>query len=96
MTVPELALSVRQRYVNQLARRRAAGRATRLVGVSLGLAAVAPALLSCDTTLTGDPVQVDGLIEGPEVGDPAIPDNVTLGENLVFDLIHAKSLCSFS
>lgn len=93
-TCPKCEAEVRY-LENQLARRRAAGRATRLVGVSLGLAAVAPALLSCDTTLTGDPVQVDGLIEGPEVGDPAIPDNVTLGENLVFDLIPREVFMQF-
>lgn len=93
-TCPKCEAEVRY-LENQLARRRAAGRTTRLVGVSLGLAAVAPALLSCDTTLTGDPVQVDGLIEGPEVGDPAIPDNVTLGENLVFDLLPYEVFMQF-
>lgn len=95
-TCPKCEAEVRY-LENQLARRRAAGRATRLVGVSLGLAAVAPALLSCDTTLTGDPV-VDGLMEGPqrpEAGDPAIPDNVTLGENLVFDLIPREVFMQF-
>lgn len=94
-TCPKCEAEVRY-LENQLARRRAAGRTTRLVGVSLGLAAVAPALLSCDTaTLTGDVISLDGLIEGPEVGDPAIPDNVTLGENLIFDLIPREVFMQF-
>lgn len=93
-TCPKCEAEVRY-LENQLARRRAAGRTTRLVGVSLGLAAVAPALLSCDSTLTGDVPQVDGYIEGPQVGDPAIPDNVTLGENLVFDLIPREVFMQF-
>lgn len=93
-TCPKCEAEVRY-LENQLARRRAAGRTTRLVGVSLGLAAVAPALLSCDSTLTGDVPQIDGYIEGPQVGDPAIPDNVTLGENLVFDLIPHEVFMQF-
>lgn len=93
-TCPKCEAEVRY-LENQLARRRAAGRTTRLVGVSLGLAAVAPALLSCDSTLTGDVPHVDGYIEGPQVGDPAIPDNVTLGENLVFDLIPREVFMQF-
>lgn len=93
-TCPKCEAEVRY-LESQLARRRVAGRATRLVGVSLGLAAVAPALMSCEPLVTmgdveGPGGQLDGMIEGPmlpEVGDPAIPDNVNLGENLVFDLI---------
>ena len=44
------------RYLeSQLARRRMTGRAVRLTGVSMGLAAVAPAILSsCDPVIDGD------------------------------------------
>lgn len=84
-TCPKCEAEVRY-LETQLARRRTFGRAVRLTGVSLGLAAVAPALMSCEPTLMGDP-QIEGEGVPPLSGDPAIPDNVTLGENLVFDLI---------
>lgn len=85
-TCPKCEAEVRY-LESQLARRQALGRTVRLAGVSLGIAAVAPALLSCDPTSTmGDPV-VDGLPEPPLSGDPAIPENVALGENLIFDII---------
>ena len=86
-TCPKCEAEVRY-LESQLARRRYLGRSVRLTGVSLGLAAIAPALVSCDPALTGDPVlpQIHGDV--PLLpGDPEVPDNVTLGENLVFDLI---------
>ena len=78
-TCPKCEAEVRY-LEQQLARRRSAGRQMRLAGISLGLAAVAPALLSCTTE--GDP---------PLSGDPVVepPVNVQLGENLIFDLIPA-------
>ncbi|MBR5013719.1 MAG: hypothetical protein IKY16_03845 [Bacteroidales bacterium] len=70
------------RYLeSQLARRRMTGRAVRLTGVSMGLAAVAPAILSsCDPVIDGD-------IIIPTQGDVPAPEFIALGENLVFDLI---------
>lgn len=75
----------------QLARRRASGRNMRLAGISLGIAAVAPSLVSCDP-LRGDMV-LDGDIEPPLSGDPVVelPENVQLNENLIFDLIPAEA-----
>ena len=83
-TCPKCEAEVRY-LESQLARRRSSGRTTRLVGVSLGLAAVAPALISCSTDM-GDPVM--GI---PLAGDPEHPQNVQLGENLIFDLIRYDS-----
>ena len=95
-TCPKCEAEVRY-LESQLARRRSSGRTTRLVGVSLGLAAVAPALLSCDSMTTmGDPVppQIDGM---PLAGDPEHPQNVQLGENLIFDLIgHNQFMAAFA
>lgn len=88
-TCPKCEAEVRY-LESQLARRRASGRQMRLAGISLGLAAVAPALVSC-SPLDGDPVQLDGDITHPEVGDPELPNNVQLGENLIFDLISYDS-----
>lgn len=86
-TCPKCEAEV-QYLESQLARRRSAGRTVRLTGISMGIAAVAPALVACDTTLTGDPVgPIDGEIGGPMIGEPAVGENVNLGENLVFDLI---------
>lgn len=86
------------RYLEQqLARRRSAGRQMRLAGISLGLAAVAPALVSCDP-LRGDPIDViEGEIMPPLSGDPVVepPVNVQLGENLIFDLIPADVFMKF-
>lgn len=76
------------RYLeSQLARRRSMGRTVRLTGLSLGLTAVLPAVLSCD--VDGDmlpPGQTYGDVP-PLSGDPEVPENVNLGENLIFDLI---------
>lgn len=89
-TCPKCEAEVRY-LESQLARRRSSGRTTRLVGVSLGLAAVAPALISCSTDM-GDPVM--GI---PLAGDPEHPQNVQLGENLIFDLIgHNQFMAAFS
>jgi len=91
-TCPKCEAEVRY-LETQLARRRSFGRTVRLTGLSLGLAAAAPALMSCEPTLTGDPV-IDGEIGPPLSGDPVLPDNVTLGENLVFDLIPYETFMS--
>lgn len=89
-TCPKCEAEVRY-LESQLARRRASGRTMRLAGISLGIAAVAPALASCEPLTTdGDPV-IDGDMLPPEVGDPALPNNVQLGENLIFDLISHDS-----
>lgn len=85
-TCPKCEAEVRY-LESQLARRRMAGRTVRLAGLSLGMVAVAPALVSCD--VKGD-LAVDGEIGPPLAGDPAIPENVQLGENLIFDLIPAE------
>ena len=80
-TCPKCEAEVRY-LESQLARRRASGRQMRLAGISLGIAAIAPALASCEPlTTAGDPLppQIDG--------DIAHPNNVQLGENLIFDLI---------
>ncbi len=75
------------RYLeSQLARHRSVGRTVRLTGLSLGLAAMAPALISCSPDM-GDLPVTDGLVQPPLIGDPAIPENVALGENLIFDII---------
>ena len=89
-TCPKCEAEVRY-LEQQLARRRSAGRQMRLAGISLGLAAVAPALVSCDP-LRGDAIDViEGAIIPPLSGDPVVepPVNVQLGENLIFDLIPA-------
>ena len=94
-TCPKCEAEVRY-LESQLARRRSSGRTTRLVGVSLGLAAVAPALLSCDSRTMGDPLppEIDGM---PLIGDPEHPQNVQLGENLIFDLIgHNQFMAAFA
>ena len=92
-TCPKCEAEVRY-LESQLARRNASGRQMRLAGISLGIAAIAPALASCEPlTTAGDPV-VDGLMGPPvppEAGDPALPNNVQLGENLIFDLIRYDS-----
>lgn len=80
-TCPKCEAEVRY-LESQLARRHASGRQMRLAGISLGIAAIAPALASCEPlTTAGDPLppQIDG--------DIAHPNNVQLGENLIFDLI---------
>lgn len=84
-TCPKCEAEVRY-LESQLARRRMAGRTVRLAGISLGIAAVAPALVSCDKGY----VAIDGEMEPPLSGDPVIPNNVQLGENLIFDLIPAE------
>lgn len=84
-TCPKCEAEVRY-LESQLARRRASGRQMRLAGISLGIAAIAPALASCEPlTTAGDPLppQIDG--------DIAHPNNVQLGENLIFDLIRYDS-----
>ena len=84
-TCPKCEAEVRY-LESQLARRRASGRTMRLAGISLGIAAIAPALASCEPlTTAGDPLppQIDG--------DIAHPNNVQLGENLIFDLIRYDS-----
>ena len=84
-TCPKCEAEVRY-LESQLARRHAAGRQMRLAGISLGIAAIAPALASCEPlTTAGDPLppQIDG--------DIAHPNNVQLGENLIFDLIRYDS-----
>ena len=88
-TCPKCEAEVRY-LEQQLARRRASGRNMRLAGISLGIAAVAPALVSCDP-LRGDIDIIDGAITPPLSGDPVVelPENVQLGENLIFDLIPA-------
>lgn len=79
-TCPKCEAEVRY-LESQLARRRVAGRTVRLTGVSMGLAAVAPAILtSCDPMLDGDVIV-------PTQGDVTAPEYIALGENLVFDLI---------
>ena len=89
-TCPKCEAEVRY-LESQLARRRASGRTMRLAGISLGIAAEALALASCEPLTTdGDPV-IDGDMLPPEVGDPALPNNVQLGENLIFDLISHDS-----
>lgn len=73
-TCPKCEAEVR--YLERcLAQQHTAGRMVRLAGVSLGLAAVAPALTSCTK---GD--QVD-------MGDVEAPVYAQLGADLVFDLI---------
>lgn len=74
---------------SQLARRNASGFPTRLAGIAIGFAAVAPAFTSCDWMTKGDmvPPQVDGEMELPLGGDPAVSDSVHLGANLVFAII---------
>lgn len=84
-TCPKCEAEVRY-LESQLARRHASGRQMRLAGISLGIAAIAPALSSCEPlTTAGDPLppQIDG--------DIAHPNNVQLGENLIFDLIRYDS-----
>ena len=84
-TCPKCEAEVRY-LESQLARRHASGRQMRLAGISLGIAAIAPALASCEPlTTAGDPLppQIDG--------DIAHPNNVQLGENLIFDLIRYDS-----
>ena len=84
-TCPKCEAEVRY-LESQLARRHASGRQIRLAGISLGIAAIAPALASCEPlTTAGDPLppQIDG--------DIAHPNNVQLGENLIFDLIRYDS-----
>ena len=89
-TCPKCEAEVRY-LETQLARRRAAGFPARLAGVSLGIAAVAPALMSCDSRITGDAVIRE------EVGDPVVQDSVRLCENLVFALIsHDEFMPAFS
>ena len=85
-TCPKCEAEVRY-LESQLARRRADGFPARLAGVSLGLAAVAPALLSCDAFRTTGDLVIDGEIEPPLSGDPAVQDSVHLGADLVFELI---------
>ena len=74
---------------SQLARRSASGLPARLAGIAIGFAAVAPAFTSCDWRTSGDPLppQVDGEMELPLGGDPAVSDSVHLGANLVFAII---------
>lgn len=74
---------------SQLARRNASGFPARLAGIAIGFAAVAPAFTSCDWMTKGDmvPPQVDGEMELPLGGDPAVSDSVHLGANLVFAII---------
>lgn len=77
------------RYLeSQLARRHSAGRLPRLAGVSLGLAAVAPALISCDLRETGDP------IPPPLSGDPGVPmipeDGIHLSEGITISPISSE------
>ena len=88
------------RYLeSQLARRSAAGFPARLAGIALGLAAVAPTLTSCDWMTKGDmiPPQVDGEMELPLGGDPAVSDSVHLGTNLVFAIIsHEDFMAEFT
>ena len=74
---------------SQLARRSASGFPARLAGIAIGFAAVAPAFTSCDWMTKGDmvPPQVDGEMELPLGGDPAVSDSVHLGANLVFAII---------
>ena len=88
-TCPKCEAEVRY-LEQQLARRRASGRNMRLAGISLGIAAVAPALVSCDP-LRGDIDIIDGAITPPLSGDPEVepPVNVQLGDSLIFDLIPA-------
>ena len=84
-TCPKCEAEVRY-LESQLARRHASGRQMRLAGISLGIASIAPALASCEPlTTAGDPLppQIDG--------DIAHPNNVQLGENLIFDLIRYDS-----
>lgn len=84
-TCPKCEAEVRY-LESQLARRHVSGRQMRLAGISLGIAAIAPALASCEPlTTAGDPLppQIDG--------DIAHPNNVQLGENLIFDLIRYDS-----
>jgi len=81
-TCPKCEAEVRY-LEQQLARRSSSGCQMRLAGISLGLAAVAPALVSCEPMVTmGDPV-----IEG----DITVPEFVQIGENLVFDLISEEA-----
>ena len=86
------------RYLeSQLARRNASGFPARLAGISLSLAAVAPALLSCEPlTEEGDPI-IDGLEELPLAGDPVVSDSVRLSEKLVFAHIsHEDFMTAFA
>ena len=95
-TCPKCEAEVRY-LESQLARRRADGFPARLAGVSLGLAAVAPALISCEPFITKGDVQIDGEMELPLAGDPAVQDSVHLGANLVFELIsHSDFMPAFS
>lgn len=80
------------RYLeSQLARRSASGLSSRLAGVALGIAAVAPVLTSCDWRTTGDPVP-------PQLnGDVAESDSIKLGADLVFAIIsHDDFMSEFS
>lgn len=91
-TCPKCEAEVRY-LESQLARRRASGRQMRLAGISLGIAAIAPALASCDSLANaGEPVS--------EMGDPIWPErpeHIQLGEHLIFDLIdHAKFIEVFA
>ena len=80
------------RYLeSQLARRHSAGRMPRLAGLSLGLAAVAPALIACNP-LEGKP-KIDGEIEPPLTGDPIVeyPDSdIHLSEGITISPISAE------
>lgn len=93
-TCPKCEAEVRY-LESQLARRRASGRNMRLAGISLGLAAIAPAFAACDSFVTdGDPV-IDGDMGTPEMGYPEVPNNIQLGDNLIFDLIDNNKFMEF-
>jgi hypothetical protein len=95
-TCPKCEAEVRY-LESQLARRRAAGYPARLAGVSLGLAAVAPALLSCDAFRTTGDITPPLTGDVPMAGEPVVQDSVHLGANLVFELIaHDKFMPAFS
>ena len=95
-TCPKCEAEVRY-LESQLARRRAAGYPARLAGVSLGLAAVAPALLSCDAFRTTGDITPPLTGDVPMAGEPAVQDSVHLGANLVFELIdYNKFMPAFS
>lgn len=71
---------------SQLARRHSAGRMPRLAGLSLGLAAVAPALISCEMTTMGDPVlPLEGDSDSPE-----LEDGIHLSEGIKITPISAE------
>ena len=88
------------RYLeSQLARRSAAGFPARLAGIAVGIAAVAPTFTSCDWRTKGDVYlpPVDGEVELPLGGDPAIPDSVRLAANLVFaHIAHEDFMSEFT